>query len=373
MRSSEEKLRFGVVGGGWINDVHLRALALVRDVEVAAIADYRRDRGGRPGRAKALGEKYRIAAHFDDHRRLLEDPAIDVVLIGLPNCLHAEVVLAALDAGKHVVIEKPMCLSLDDADRIVAGATAKGLRVGYAEELCFCPKLVRTKELVSKGAVGRPFLVKQLEAHAGPYSDWFFTPELAGGGALLDMGCHSIELARWMFDKPRIKAVTARLATFVHVDRPGPLEDHVVVQLDFEGGRSAIVEAGWCLEGGMESVARVQGTEGVLDVDLLRGNGLKLFTRSGVLGEDLPPGWHVPDFDWLVSNGYPAEMSEFASAIREGRAPSESAEDGRVVLEVCWAAYVSAAEGRTVSLPFTPDPRWRFPAEPWLAASRGVS
>ncbi|MBI4817122.1 MAG: Gfo/Idh/MocA family oxidoreductase [Deltaproteobacteria bacterium] len=367
MRSSE-RLRFAIIGGGWINDVHLRALACVPDIDVTALGDYPRERGGRAGRGEALAKKYRVPNYHADYRRLLEDPDIDAVVIGLPNCLHAEVTLAALDAGKHVVLEKPLCLKLSEADQIIALAKERRRICGYAEELLFCPKFIRAKELVDRGAVGRPFLIKQTEAHAGPYADWFFTPELAGGGALLDMGCHSIELARWFFGKAKVTSVTAKLATFVHTERPGPLEDHVVVMLDLEGGNTVIAEAGWCLQGGMESVARVQGTTGVMDIDLLRGNGFRLFSMTGAEGEELLPGWSVPDFDWLVSNGYPAEMAEFSRAIREQRAPLESAEDGRIVLEICWAAYVSAAEGRTVKLPFAPDPKWRYPAEPWLSA-----
>ena len=366
---SFEPVRFAIIGGGLMSENHVRALRAQPETALVAIADVARDRGGRRGRAAELAERMAIPRYYDDHRRLLDDPEVDAVIVVLPNALHAPVTLAALEADKHVVVEKPLCLSLDDADRIVALAQAKRRVVGYAEELPFCPKFVRAKELVKAGVVGELFFLKQTEAHAGPYSEWFFDPEQAGGGALMDMGCHSIEYARFIFDKRPVRKVTAQMATYLHQDKRTPrglLEDHVLVHLELEGGSTALLESGWTLQGGMESVSRHQGTRGVLDVDLLRGNGLSLFSLDGLAKEGLIPGWTVPEHNWLWENGYPQELLEFARAIREAREPSESAADGRAVLEIMWAAYASAASGRTIELPFRPDPRWRYPAEPWV-------
>lgn len=368
MRSSEP-VRFAIVGGGVMSDNHARALAAAPDAELVAVADYPRERGGRPGRGAALAQKYGVSRYSADYRQLLDDPAVEALIVVLPNALHAEVALQAVDAGKHVVIEKPLCLLLDDADRLIARAAERGVIVGYAEELPYCPRFLRARELVDKGAIGELFYVKQVEAHSGPYSDWFFDPMMAGGGALMDMGCHSIEYARWMFGKRPVRRVTARMGAYLHRAR-GPLDDHVVVQLEWDGGQTALLESGWALHGGMESTSRLQGTRGVLDVDLLRGNGMKLFALDGVSDEGLIPGWTVPEYAWLWENGYPQELSDFAQAIRTGRAPRETGQDGRAVLEIMWAAYVSAAEGRTVELPFRPDVRWRYPAEPWVMRSR---
>lgn len=366
---SSEPVRFAILGGGLMSENHVKALRASPKTRLVGVADVARDRGGRRGRAAELAEKMKVERHWDDHRRLLEDPSVEAVLIVLPNHLHAPMALEALEAGKHVVIEKPLCLRLEEADQIIALSKAKGLVVGYAEELPFCPKFVRAKELVRAGVVGELFFLKQTEAHSGPYSPWFFDPPLAGGGALMDMGCHSIEYARFIYDKRPVTKVTAQMSTYLHRDRATPrgmLEDQVLLHLEFEGGATALLESGWTLHGGMESVSRHQGTRGVLDVDLLRGNGLRLFSLDGLGAEGLTPGWTVPELDWLFENGYPQELTEFAQAIREGRTPSESAEDGRAVLEIMWAAYASAATGRTISLPFVPEPRWSYPAEPWV-------
>src|SRR5688572_14008500 len=114
MPSADGKVGFGIVGSGMIAGTHLGALAMSRHGAAIAVADYPRDRGGRSARGEALA-KERSVRYAPDYRRLLDDSAIDVILVALPNALHAEVALAALSAGKHVVIEKPLCLSLADA------------------------------------------------------------------------------------------------------------------------------------------------------------------------------------------------------------------------------------------------------------------
>lgn len=359
--SSSEPVRFGLIGSGWITEQHLAAFERIDEATVVAVADVARERS-RPGRGEALAGTKGLA-YFADYRAMLEDPSIEAVTVALPNFLHAPVTMDALAAGKHVVVEKPLCFTLDEADAIIAAADAKGLVVGYAEELCYCPKLERAKALAESGAIGRLFWLDQREIHGGPYSDWFFEPELAGGGALMDMGCHAIAYALWMYGDAEVRSVTAQVDRLRH---RAPLDDHVELRLDFEGDRYARLLAGWTLPGGMSSAARLVGTEGVVDVDLLETNGLTMFSERG--GSGAPAGWSRPDFEWLWQNGYPQEMADFARAIRNGTTPLMSARDGRRSLEIMWAAYVSAAERRTVDLPFTPPAGARYPAAPWLEA-----
>lgn len=228
---------------------------------------------------------------------------------------------------------------------------------------------MRGKALADAGALGRLFWIKQIEAHAGPYSDWFFDADLSGGGAVMDMGCHSIEYARWMFDKAPVRRVTARMGTYLHSDRGtarGLLEDHCVIHLDFDNDRWAMIESGWTLQGGMDSLAHLQGTEGVLKIDLLKGSGMEMFSSGGVAAEEIVPGWSMPTFEWLNQNGYPQEMTDFARAIRGGPPPLETAEDGLAVLEIIWAAYASAALGRTIELPYVPPLGIPYPAKLWI-------
>ncbi len=362
---SFEPVRVGLIGSGWITEQHVAAFEAAPETTVVALADYPRDRGGRPGRGEALAQKLGIERYYPDYRAMLEASDVEMVTVSLPNSLHAEVTLAALDAKKHVVVEKPLCLSLADADEIIGRAKAVKRNVAYAEELCFCPKFVRGKQIVDSGALGSMLFLEQTEIHEGPYSDWFFDPDLAGGGALMDMGCHAIEYARWMYDKVPVARVSAQLSTMVHRAK-GPVDDHCLVHLEFEDGKKALLQAGWIQKGGMSSTARIQGEQGVLHIDLLQENGIQMFSDKGAPKDDLDAGWQRPDYEWLWNNGYPQEMSAFAQAIRRGEAPTESAEDGRAVLEVMWAAYASAAQGRVIDLPYTPPEGVSTPVQLWL-------
>jgi predicted dehydrogenase len=243
-----------------------------------------------------------------------------------------------------VIVEKPLAVSLDEAEAIVAACRASGVGLAYAEELAFVPKFRRAREIARSGALGELLYVTQREAHAGPHSPWFFTRDEAGGGVLMDMACHSIECVRWLLDKPPVASVTARLARTLHRERTA-LEDHAVVQLEFAGGVQATCEASWALQGGMQSRLEAWGSTGCLDVDLLQRTGLRQYSAAG---------WTTPLADWLLDNGYPQELSHFLRCFAEGREPEEGGADGVAVLEILQAAYASAREGRSVALPFRP-------------------
>ena len=184
-------------------------------------------------------------------------------------------------------------------------------------------------------------------------SRWFYTREQAGGGILMDMGCHAIEVTRFVLGCPKATAVYARMSNQIHAD--SKLEDHATLMVEFEGGVLAVLEPSWAVKGGMESHLNLFGTEGVLYADLLRGTGLRMYSERG-MAED-PGGsvhWSVQDPDWLWSNGYPQEMEHFLDCARTGARPRVSGEDGLVELEISYGAYESAATGKRVELPFRP-------------------
>lgn len=354
-----KQIRYGLVGCGFISNVHAEALATVPGAVVAACCSPDEDM------RRAFCEKHRIPG-FADHRAMLKDGNIDAVIIGVPNFLHAQIALDAAAAGKHVVCEKPLALTLEEAERMIEACRKAGVLLCYAEELCFVPKYERARELSNAGAIGRVYRVHQVEKHAGPYSEWFFDPARAGGGILMDMGCHSIEFARAFLGKPPVRAVTAWMDTVLHRERTR-MEDDVVLLLEFEGGASALLESSWALLGGMDSITHILGTEGVIHADLLKGQGLSVFSLQGY-GDYAPGarGWTFPDVAWSFTNGYPQEDAHFTECMRTGAAPRESGEDGRMVLEIMLAAYASAAERRTVALPYRPPADIRVPVDLWL-------
>jgi predicted dehydrogenase len=338
-------LRIGLAGAGWISRTYAAALARVPDARLAAVWSRSAERAQRfaaeCGCAVATDRVEQLFAH------------VDVVCVNSPNFLHAEHAIAAARAGKHVIVEKPLAVSMEEGRAIVRACADAGVGLAYAEELPFAPKFERVRELLASGALGGPLYVTQREAHAGPYSPWFFTREEAGGGVLMDMACHGIECVRWVLGKPPVRSVAARLARLRHAER-GPLEDHAVLHLEFDGGVGALVEASWALEGGMQSRLEVWGARGYVEADLLQHTGVRAFAKDGGVPFAASAGWCTPPADWLWENGYPQELAHFLECFRSGAAPSESGDDGIAVLEILCAAYASARAGRAIELPFEP-------------------
>ncbi len=339
--------RLGLLGAGYISQTYMAALDHVPGAEVTAVWSRTRER------AEGFAHRFGVERATDVVEELIE--AVDVVCVNSPNACHAAHAIAAAEAGRHVIVEKPLAVTLEQGRAMIEAAERAGVGLAYAEELAFVPKFRRARDLLAGGELGDPVYVTQREAHAGPYSPWFFTREEAGGGVLMDMACHSVECVRWILGKPEVRAVTARLDRTRHRDR-GPLEDHAVVQLEFEGGASATCEASWALLGGMQSNLEIWGSEGTLRVDLLQETGLRQF-RDGA--------WTTPSTDWMLDNGYPQELSHFLECFARGGEPEESGADGLAVLEILYAAYASARQGRTVELPFRPE-GLEFAVDLWL-------
>ncbi|MFI5314074.1 MAG: Gfo/Idh/MocA family protein [Myxococcota bacterium] len=330
-----------LLGAGWISRVYVAALQRAGGASLAAVASRTRAAAERLTQGFASAQAYA----FDELPLLLADPNLRLVCVNSPNRLHAEHALAALEAGKDVVVEKPLCLTLEEADSLCASAARHGRVLGYAENLCFAPLYRRARELVREGAVGRVLWARQVEKHGGPYSPWFFDRAEAGGGALMDMGCHGIEALRFVFDRPAIRAVSARLATVLHSEKTR-LEDDAVVRLELAGGATLISESSWAVQSGMQSTLEVHGNEGTLSVDLMGETGLRLAKRGG--------GVTRPTVDPLLEHGYVGELAHFI-ACAGGAAAEETGEDGRAVLEILLAAYASAGQGGCeIALPFRP-------------------
>ncbi len=349
---SDKVIGVGIVGSGFISEIHATSFAQARGAEMVAVASRQDDR------ARDFASRHGIPRVVADYRELIALPEVDVICLGVPNDLHHEMTVAAARAGKHVIIEKPLCRNLREGREMVAAGKENGVHLFYAEELCFAPKYVRAKELVDSGAVGDVFLVKQAEMHDGPHADWFWDVERSGGGVALDMGCHAIEFFRWMLGKPPIKSVYAQMGTYVHGDKTRA-DDHSIIIVEFEGGAMGMAEASWAKVGGMEDRAEIYGSKGVSYPDLLRGSSILTYSASGydyaVEKAGATKGWSFTMFEEAWNYGFPQEMQHFIDVLRNGGDPIETAEDGLVVLEAVFAAYESAGKGRKVELPFATD------------------
>lgn len=356
------KTKVAILGAGFITDIHMESYhRFVSDAEVVAV--YAR----KAERAKAFAEKYGIGKHYSDLDAVIEESGCEVVDICLPNYLHAEATIKAAKAGKHVIIEKPLATTLEDADKMISACRDAGVKLMYAEELCFAPKYERVRSMVMEGAVGDIYMLKQGEKHSGPHSDWFYDIDLAGGGVLMDMGCHAFGWFQWMLGNARPKSVMASMSTVFHKGRTKG-EDNSVVIVEYDNGVTAVAENSWAKHGGMDDRSEVYGTGGVIYADLFMGNAAVAYSREGygyaMEKADTTKGWSFPIFEEAFNQGYPHELNHFIECIREDKAPLVTGEMGRDVLEVIYAAYASAGQGKRIELPFTP--KVVRPVDLWL-------
>ena len=359
----KETVNVGLIGSGFVADIHAHAFQhFVPNADVVAVAS------PTPGKAECFARERGIPHAYEDYRALLAREDIDMVTLGLPNDLHCEVAVAAAQAGKHVVCEKPFCRTLHEADVMIEACRQHGVLLMYAEELLFAPKYLRAKTLADEGAFGEVFLVKQWEEHYGPHEPWFWDVERSGGGVLLDMGCHSIEYARCVLGKPRVSSVTAVMGTYVHADKTEG-EDHSICIVRYEGGKLAMAENSWAKPGGVDDRCEIYGSHGHTRADLLRGNSLATYSDVGygyaVEKADSTKGWTFTMFEEVWNYGFPQEMQHFVNCVLGKEEPIETGEDGREVLKIICAAYQSAREGREITWPYEP-PEFDKPIDLWL-------
>lgn len=354
------KVHVGIIGSQFIASIHADSLRRCADADLFAVVS------PTPGNAASFAARFGTPHHLTDYREMIAMPEIDLVVIAAPNDLHCQMTLDCIAAGKHVVIEKPLCLNLAEADRMIAAGKAAGLELMYAEELCFAPKYVRLKQLLDSGALGTPTLVKQSEKHDGPHAAHFWDVERSGGGVTMDMGCHAIEFFRWMLGRPKIQSVYAQMSTQVHGAKTRG-EDNALLIVEFENGVIGLAEESWTKLGGMDDRAEVHGSKGVAYADLLHGNSIETYSAVGydyaVEKSGSTTGWSFTIYEEAWNYGFPQEMAHFVDCVKHGRPPLVTAEDGRAVLETICAAYESAGTGRKVALPFASTAR--RPIEHW--------
>jgi myo-inositol 2-dehydrogenase / D-chiro-inositol 1-dehydrogenase len=361
-----QKTKVAILGAGFISDIHLECYhRFVPEAEVVAV--YTRD----AAKAKAFAEKHHIPTWYDDIDKLINDSGCEVVDICLPNYLHATATLKAAAAGKHIIIEKPLAVTLEEADSMIAATKSAGVKLMYAEELCFAPKYERVRQLVKEGAIGDTYMLKQSEKHSGPHSDWFYDIKLSGGGVLMDMGCHGIAWFRWMLNNAKATSVYASMNTVLHKNRT-TAEDNSVVIIEFENGVTGVVENSWAKHGGMDDKSEVHGTGGVIYADLFMGNAAIAYSKHGfgyaMEKADTTMGWSFPIFEEAFNQGYPHELKHFIECVQQDKEPVVTGEDGRAVLEIIYAAYASAGQGKKIMLPFAPIVE--KPIDLWLNPSK---
>src|SRR5947207_13352844 len=224
------KVKIGIIGSRFQAECIAGAVKATQDeAEVVAVASPTQ------GHAASFAQRHAIARSYTDYRDLLRDPDVELVSITAPNRLHAQITIDAAGAGKHVVCEKPLCLTLEEADAMIDACRRAGVLLLYAEELLFAPKYVKAKQRADEGAFGSVHLVKQGEKHSGPHSEWFWDVEQSAGGASMDLRGHRIAFNWTSLGTPSIKSAYAQMATQVHAERT-QAQDEATTLIEFENG-----------------------------------------------------------------------------------------------------------------------------------------
>jgi predicted dehydrogenase len=331
----------GMLGSGFIAEFHTLGLRYVPDARVVAHCDLDAER------------RASFADRFGSHgyatvAEVCADPEVDLVVVSLPNHLHREAVLTAAAAGKAVACTKPLGRNADESADMLRAVRDAGVFSAYLENIVFNPDILRMRDMVQAGAIGRVTTFRAREGHSGPHAAHFWDAALAGGGALLDMASHGIECARFLFGKDLApRDVFAWGDTLVHGARTTG-EDNAVMVVRFEDGRAATCDVSWSSKGGLEGRFEVYGDAGRMIEDLSVGSMKAFIERpAGYLVEkaDAETGWVFPVPDEVRVHGHDLMMADVVSAIREGRAPGETFRDGYVVNAILDAAYRSLGSG----------------------------
>jgi predicted dehydrogenase len=338
-----DPVNVGIIGSGFVGDFYMDGL---RDVAGArVVANYSRS----AERAREFGERHGIARQYTDIAQLCADDEVELVVIGLPNHLHLDAIRTAAQAGKAIVCTKPLARNAEEAAEIVRIVREAGVMHGYAETEVFSPNVMRARQMIEDGAIGDVISVRAREAHSGPHAPHFWDADTAGGGALLDMGCHTIEVSRYFFGKD--VAMTAALAwgaTLSHGDKTTG-EDNAVALIKFANGGISITEASWSMKGGMELRNEVTGTDGRLVTDTTATPVHGFITKpAGYLLEkaDAETGWVYPIPDEARVYGYHEELRHFVECFRTGAEPRETFVDGYIVNCALDACYRSMRSGQ---------------------------
>jgi predicted dehydrogenase len=333
-----------MLGTGLIGDFYTMTLHGQRRRDRVRVAYSRSE-----ARGAAFRARWGVPESTTDMETAIRHPETDVVIVALPNHLHEEAVTAVAAAGKAVLCTKPLGRNAAEAKRMLEAVERAGVFGGYLEDLCYTPKTLKAIRSVEDGALGAVTWVRSRETHPGPHSAWFWDGRLTGGGAIVDLGCHCIEIIRNFVGKGnRPVAVMCHTDTLVH---PIDDEDNAIALIRFESGAVGQFEVSWTFRGGMDLRDEVAGTHGTIWLDHFLRTGYEMFTAGGSGGyvaekAETATGWLFPVGDEVSELGYVDMFSDMFDAIDDDRAPRETFYDGYVVNSVMDACYRSAKSGQ---------------------------
>jgi predicted dehydrogenase len=329
-----------MLGSGFIGDFYTASLHRPRSQDRVKMIYSRNE-----ANAKRFAKKWSVPFWTTNLDEAVAHPGIDTVVIALSNDMHLEAARKASKAGKAVLCTKPLGRNATEAMAMLEAVEQAGVFHGYLEDLVYTHKTLKARESVENGAIGRVFWVRSRETHPGPHSDWFWTPEISGGGVIVDMGCHCIEIARNFIGKDiRPVEVVCWADTQVH---PIEAEDHGIGLVKYENGAIGQFEVSWSFRGGMDLRDEISGLEGTIWLNHFLRTGFEMFSAAGegaYIAEkaETEKGWLFPVGDEIGELGYDNMFEDMFAAMDGAKKPMEDFYDGYVVNAVIDACYRSA-------------------------------
>lgn len=329
---------------------------------------YRNDLRVRIGKAAEVDEKRRndFSARFGvqdfvaDWKDLVQDPSIDVIDITSPNFTHAEIAVAALEAGKAVVVEKPLALTLEDGRKVLdALRRHPSATTLYAENRLFSPVYRKAKELLAGGELGDPMILRVNELGSGPtHSGWFWDKTKTGGGALIDLGIHGLCMSEWLLGSPivSVQAVSAS-ERWKEAGSKG-IEDTVVTNARFKNGAVGQFICSWAVQGGLDIRTEIFGTKGTALLDQsVSINGIRAYRSEAPDHSELRPhtasqtGWSYPPVDEWNVKGHSFELRHFVDCFLAKKPTESPLFRGYRAIELVHLIYEAARTRGEIAVP----------------------
>jgi predicted dehydrogenase len=326
-------IRIAFTGAGWIINVHAQAALAQTDVELVAVVNKLSDH------TAALTHKYNIKQTFETVEQLLASVNLDALVVGSPNYLHAPQTIAALNAGIHVMVEKPMAMNALEAYQMMEASQKSGALLMVAHCFRFDPEVLWLRNQASNGRLGKIIRTKGYGVHAlwGP-SGWFTEARYAGGGALADVGIHALDTARFLLGDPQPVSVYARIGTYYTKQ---DVDDTGILIVNWDNAAVSYIESGWWQP----------HTDGPLPATQLYGEkafGQLFPTYIQEQSDKIDPGFTFPRVEGFQQSLYNDQILYFINCIRDHITPYPGAIEGWTNMKVVDAAYQSARTGSVV-------------------------
>jgi predicted dehydrogenase len=339
-----KKIKVGLLGTGFLQDFVMQAYAEIPNAEIVCVGSYSEIN------AKKFANKYNIPNVYWGNEAIIStcsNKDIDVVSIAIPNDLHAEAAIAAAENEKHIICEKPLARTGPEARTMLKAAEKAGVKHCYAENQVFFPLYNNAYQMIQEKKLGNVYMVRSREAHFGPHSPWFWDPARSGGGVALDMGCHSVEVARKCFENDTPTEVLMWADTLVHDTK---VEDNCTILVKYKHRQMGQAENSWSAHGGLDLRTEIYGSDGILFMDNTRETGMKMFSNVAldyvVEKAESNKGWMFPCPNEYRVYGYYDEHRHFIDSIQNDTEPLETFKDGVIVNSILDAAFKSVKEKR---------------------------